>query len=103
MKSIHKKEVQRKNQLAFVEREKKLLVNFKHPFVVDLKCAFHNDESFFFVFEFMAGSDLFQHLKQAKRFGENRAKFYAASIVLAFEYLHKMKIIYRLAQMTIEI
>lgn len=51
----------------------------------------------------MAGSDLFQHLKQAKRFGENRAKFYAASIVLAFEYLHKMKIIYRLAQMTIEI
>ena len=95
MKSILKKEVQRKNQVVFVEREKKLLEAFRFPFVVELKCTFQNEDTFFMVFEFMAGGDLFYHLKQAKRFGEPRARFYAAQVVLALEYLHKKGIIYR--------
>ena len=41
------------------------------------------------------GGDLFQHLKAKKRFDEHTAKFYAAEIVLALEYLHNMDIVYR--------
>ena len=41
------------------------------------------------------GGELFQHLKNARRFDENRAKFYAAEIILALEYLHKMGVVYR--------
>ena len=39
--------------------------------------------------------ELFYHLKQMKTFSEDKAKFYAAEIVLAIEYLHKKNIIHR--------
>jgi serine/threonine protein kinase len=34
-------------------------------------------------------------LRKAVRFSESRAKFYTAEIILAIEYMHKKKIIYR--------
>jgi len=43
----------------------------------------------------MRGGELFKHLRDRKRFTEADAKFYAASVVLAFEYLHAMKVVYR--------
>lgn len=47
--------------------------------------------------EFINGGELFFHLKQQGKggFDEDRARFYAAEIVLALEYLHKSGVIYR--------
>jgi len=45
--------------------------------------------------QFARGGELFQHLRNAKRFEESRAKFYAAEIVLALDFLHSIKVIYR--------
>ena len=39
--------------------------------------------------------ELFYHLRKEKRFTEDRARFYAAEIVLALECLHHHNIIYR--------
>ncbi len=41
------------------------------------------------------GGELFTHLKMSRRFSEERARFYAAEILLALEYLHENNIIYR--------
>lgn len=95
MKTIPRKMLQKKDQVSFVERECRTLRQIKSPFIVDLKCSFMNEENFYMVLEFMPGGDLFQHLRQSKRFGEKRAKFYAAQIVLALKTLHEKKIIYR--------
>jgi hypothetical protein len=43
----------------------------------------------------MVGGELFSHLRKEGRFVPDVAKFYAASIVLALEYLHENDIIYR--------
>jgi protein kinase A len=45
--------------------------------------------------EYMVGGELFSHLRKEGRFAPDVAKFYAASIVLALEYLHDKDIIYR--------
>mmetsp|Transcript_1390 Transcript_1390/g.1262 ORF Transcript_1390/g.1262 Transcript_1390/m.1262 type:complete len:133 (+) Transcript_1390:924-1322(+) len=45
--------------------------------------------------KFMRGGELFQHLRNSKRFEEKRAKFYAAQIVLALDYLHELGVVYR--------
>ena len=45
--------------------------------------------------EFINGGELFFHLKKDKKFDEARAKFYAAEIILALEYLHNNGVIYR--------
>ena len=66
----------------------------------------------YFVLDYMSGGELFFHLGRAGRFSEasvdascsgssvfsiaqSRAKFYAAQIVLALQYLHQLDIVYR--------
>jgi len=45
--------------------------------------------------EFINGGELFYHLKKEKKFSEARAKFYAAEIICALDYLHRNGVIYR--------
>jgi protein-serine/threonine kinase len=43
----------------------------------------------------MQGGELFYHLHKEKRFDNEKAKFYIVEIILAIEYLHSRKILYR--------
>ncbi len=43
----------------------------------------------------MKGGELFYHLRKEHRFSESKAKFFAAEIILALDYLHTRNIIYR--------
>ena len=52
-------------------------------------------DKLFFVLDYCAGGELFFHLGKVGRFTEERAKFYAAQITLALEYVHGLDIIYR--------
>lgn len=45
--------------------------------------------------DFLNGGELFYHLRKETRFNEDRAKFYAAEIVVALECLHSNGVIYR--------
>jgi serine/threonine protein kinase len=45
--------------------------------------------------QYVNGGELFYHLQHDLTFPEMRAKFYAAEIVSAFEYLHSRDIVYR--------
>ena len=44
---------------------------------------------------FIRGGEMFTHLRKAKRFSEQRAKFYAAQVYLALHYLHELGYVYR--------
>ena len=66
-----------------------------HPFVVKLHYAFQSNECLYFVTDFLNGGELFFHLCNEIRFSEDRARFYAAEIVLALAHLHENGIIYR--------
>lgn len=44
---------------------------------------------------FIRGGEMFTHLRKAKKFNENRAKFYAAQVYLALKYLHDLGYVYR--------
>ena len=57
-----------------------------------------DDETLFFVLEYVPGGELFAHLRVAEghRFKESRAKFYIAEIMLALQYMHEVQgIVYR--------
>lgn len=95
LKSLHKENIIEKEQIEHTRTERYILEKSNHPFLVRLEYAFQTPDKIFFVMKFMRGGELFQHLRQAKRFTEERARFYAAQILLALEYLHGMDIVYR--------
>ena len=47
------------------------------------------------VIEYVQGGELYSHLRREVRFNADKARYYAAEIILAFEYLHSLSVIYR--------
>lgn len=45
--------------------------------------------------DFIRGGEMFTHLRKCKKFSEKRAKFYAAQVFLALNYMHELGFVYR--------
>jgi len=95
MKILKKSEIIRLKQVDHIKSEVKILTMISHPFIVNLIGHSHDDRRIYLLFEFVPGGELFSHLRREGRFTNDHARFYAAEITLAFEYLHNMSIAYR--------
>jgi protein-serine/threonine kinase len=95
MKMLRKENVIKRNQVEHTKTERNVLEAVSHPFIVTLHYAFQTPKKLYFVLEYCPGGELFFHLSRAGRFSEGRCRFYAAEILLAIEYLHRLNIIYR--------
>lgn len=95
MKILKKDMIENRNQRFHTKTEREVLAKMKTPFIVHLCYAFQTPDKLYLVMEYLPGGELFFHLRKEKKFDEERAKFYAAEIILALEYLHSKNIIYR--------
>jgi protein kinase X len=88
-------EVLRLKQTDHVKNEKEILLQVKHPFIISLYWTTHNDKFLYMLLEYVCGGELFSYLRNAVKFPNDTAVFFAAEIVSALEYLHSLSIIYR--------
>jgi serine/threonine protein kinase len=71
------------------------LEELESPFIVKLAYAFQTNDKLYLVMEYVAGGELFFHLKQRGSFNEDEIKFFACEIISFLETLHNQGIIYR--------
>lgn len=92
---INKAEIIRRGYIDSTKLERAILCESEHPFIVRLRFAFQNGAKLYLVTDFYNGGNLLVHLKRNCAFPEHAARFFAAEVLLAIEYLHRRGIVYR--------
>ncbi|KUI59540.1 cAMP-dependent protein kinase type 2 [Cytospora mali] len=95
VKVLKKAQVVKMKQVEHTNDERRMLGEVKHPFLITLWGTFHDSKNLYMVMDFVEGGELFSLLRKSGRFPNPVAKFYAAEVTLALEYLHEKNIIYR--------
>ncbi|KAJ2816083.1 serine/threonine protein kinase, AGC, partial [Coemansia erecta] len=97
MKVLSKAEMIKRNKIKRVLAEQEILATANHPFIVTLYHTFQSDERLYFCMDYCIGGEFFRVLQSrpGKCLPEEDAKFYAAEVTCALEYLHLSGFIYR--------
>ena len=95
LKYIDKQRCIKQKSVSNVIQERRLLEEIEHPFIVNMRYAFQDDENCFFVLDLMLGGDLRFHLERKGCIEEEIVAFWVAELSCALNYLHNQKIIHR--------
>ncbi|CAJ2658672.1 protein kinase G11A [Trifolium pratense] len=97
MKVVDKDAVALKKKSHRAEMERKIIKMLDHPFLPSLYAEFEASHYSCIVMEYCSGGDLhsLRHRHHRNRFSLSSARFYAAEVLVALEYLHMLGIIYR--------
>lgn len=97
MKVMDKASLASRKKLMRAQTEREILQLLDHPFLPTLYTHFETDRFSCLVMEFCPGGDLhtLRQRQPGKHFSEYAARFYAAEVLLALEYLHMLGVVYR--------
>lgn len=95
LKVVSKAKVVKFNQIQHIFNEKTIMLRLKNPFIVKLHRTFQDRENLYLLMEYVPGGEFFNYIRQNFQLSNPVARFYAAEIILAIEYLHHQKILYR--------
>ena len=101
VKVMRKKKLLKLDQAENIARERRLSRAFAEDtsFIMQSLCAFQDTHCLYLVMDFMPGGDLFQMLVHGTgargAFAPAAARFYAAEVFLALEFLHHRHFVYR--------
>jgi protein-serine/threonine kinase len=97
MKVLSKKEMIKRNKIKRALAEQEILATSNHPFIVTLYHSFQSEDHLYLCMEYCSGGEFFRALQTRpnKSVDEDAARFYAAEVTAALEYLHLMGFIYR--------
>lgn len=94
---LSKKEMIQRKKIKRALTEQEILATANHPFIVTLHHSFQSEDYLYHCMEYCMGGEFFRALqgRPGKCLPEDAARFYAAEVVAALEYLHLMGFIYR--------
>ncbi|GAA0155504.1 hypothetical protein LIER_13217 [Lithospermum erythrorhizon] len=97
MKVVDKVVLAMKKKVQRAETERKVMRMLNHPFLPTLFAEFEASQFSCVVMEYCENGDLhsLRNNQPLKRFPITSARFYAAEVLVALEYLHMLGIIYR--------
>eukprot|EP00585_Thalassiosira_rotula_P004526 CAMPEP_0196160778 /NCGR_PEP_ID=MMETSP0910-20130528/46998_1 /TAXON_ID=49265 /ORGANISM="Thalassiosira rotula, Strain GSO102" /LENGTH=1086 /DNA_ID=CAMNT_0041425717 /DNA_START=1 /DNA_END=3261 /DNA_ORIENTATION=+ len=75
--------------------EYRIMSELSHPTIVECYQVFQDRKYIFFLMGLLPGGEVLDLLYKHEKFPESWTRFYGATIVLFFEYIHEQKIAYR--------
>ncbi|OMJ80342.1 hypothetical protein SteCoe_19441 [Stentor coeruleus] len=95
LKILKKAEILKLKQVDHVISEFSILRTINHPFLVNLLGYTQDERYLYFALEFVQGGELFTYLRTVGKLDANHARLYSGQIVVMFEYMHSLNIVYR--------
>ncbi|KAK1361651.1 Non-specific serine/threonine protein kinase [Heracleum sosnowskyi] len=95
LKIMDKKFITKENKTAYVKLERIVLDQLDHPGIVRLFFTFQDALSLYMALESCEGGELFDQITRKGRLSEDETRFYAAEVVDALEYIHKLGLLHR--------
>lgn len=95
LKAVSKAQVVQLGQQDHIMSEKNVMAMLNHPTLIRLHNTYQTRDHLYFLLEVSLGGELFSVLRNRTVFDEDTARFFTACVVLAFEYMHNRKVIYR--------
>jgi len=95
MKTMLKKEMIDKNQVAHIKAERDLLSAADNPWLVKLLYSFQDNEYLYLVMEYCGGGDLMTILMREDILTESQTRFYMAELASAINSVHELKFVHR--------
>jgi cGMP-dependent protein kinase len=95
IKALNVRQIKKEKLEKNVELEKNVLLKVDHPFIMKMVKYLKNDTYIFFVMEYIRGKELWEVIREIGLLNKQQTQFYGASMLLAIDYLHKKKVVYR--------
>jgi protein kinase A len=95
VKFMKKHEIIKLKQVDHINNEKRLMALIDYPFIVNMMGFAKDDSYVYIIMECITGGELFTHLRRARKFTDEQAKFYGAQTGAAFAHIHSKNIIHR--------
>ena len=95
IKNISKKQILSCKLMNNIEMEKSILLKIEHPFIVKLVKTLKDEKYIYYLMDYLKGKELFSVIRDIGLLNKEQAQFYIASVILAVNYLHQKKIIFR--------
>ena len=95
MKKMAKRLLQEYDQTSQILTEKQVLLKTHFPFLVSAYYTFQDEGYLYMVLDYVNGGELFTRLREEQKFNEDRARLYAAEILLGLGHLHALGFVYR--------
>jgi serine/threonine protein kinase len=95
VKIVNKELIQKLGKTRSIFRERDLLNELQHPFIIKLIAVTMDDENLYFVFENCENGDLADLIQTRKNFSLEVTRIYAAQMVQCLDYLQKKEVMHR--------
>lgn len=95
IKCIAKAQIDNERLHDNIMLEKQILLRIDHPFILKLVKNLKDDNYIFFLMEYVKGKELFDCIRDIGLLSKYHTQFYSGSLMLAVNYLHQNKYIYR--------
>lgn len=95
IKIISRKQIDCEQLHSNLELERNILLQIDHPFIVKLVKTLKDKKYIYFLMEYIKGRELFDVIRDIGLLNKEQTQFYGASLMLAVDYLHERKFVYR--------